>query len=253
MRSVENRLKCVGRNKTRAVVAKMTRAASTSAMVVVVLLLTSAVVVSQITAVLESQRRAHCLNNLRQICLGMIQYAGDYDDDYPNALDPKNEAAEPVQYRFTKLLKYGYLKNYSVFQCASRGKTVRVKLPDEPSEMNEADIATLLLNDKICSYGVDPKLNHTHGSARAMLADRPHAAYWGTGVSSPGTGKAGSNSENHKGEGQNVAYNDGHVKWHVTCKDDAGIDPNIYGVNPEINKLDDSNIDFGMKPAKPKK
>ena len=252
MRSVESPLTCVGRNKTRAVAAKMTRAASTSAMVVVVLLLMSAVVVSQIAAALESQRRAHCLSNLRQICLGMIQYAGDYDD-YPNALGPGNEAAEPAQYRFAKLLKLAYLHDYRVFQCASRGETVRVKLPGMLATMKTSDIAALLLNDKICSYGVDPKLNHTYGSARAMIADRPHADYWGTGVSSPGAGKAGSNSENHKGKGQNVAYNDCHVKWSPTCKDDAGIDPNIYGVNPEIKQSDDSNIDFGMKPAKPKK
>lgn len=251
MRNVEKKLTCS--NKTRAMAAKMTRAASTSAMVVVVLLLMSAVVVSQITAILGLQQRTHCLNNLRQICLGMIQYAGEYDDEYPNAPALNNEGADPAQYRFAKLLKFGYLNNYSVFQCALRGKTVRVKLPDTLAEMEEADIATLLLNDKICSYGVDPNLNHTHGASRAMIADRPHADYWGIGVSSPGAGKAGSNSENHKGKGQNVGYNDCHVRWSPTCKDDAGIDPNIYGVNPEINKLDDSNIDFGMKPAKPKK
>ena len=42
-----------------------------------------------------------------------------------------------------------------------------------------------------------------------------------------------------------TAYLDGHVKWSSTCKDDAGIDPNVYADNDDINDQDDSNIDFG--------
>ncbi len=196
----------------------------------------------------ESARRAACLSNVRQITLAMIQYAGEYDDNYPSALVDENEAA---QRRFARLLKLGYLSAPKIFKCPSASY-------DEPPDSFDLDgdsltdsslgsIADVYLNDDWCSYGIDPRVNHTHGASRAVIADRPHSDYWGTGVSSPGAGEDGSNSENHRDDGQNIAYNDCHVKWSPTCKDDCGIDPNVYAKNAEINDIDDSNIDFGTK------
>lgn len=223
---------------------------------VLCIMLTGAIVVSQIVESNDAQKRTSCLGNVRQIELGLIQYAGDYDDEYPDALDEKNPDKEPAQYRFARLLKLGYLNAPSVFHCQAAPFTVRPDVDglsaDTIVDSTWESIAATYLKIDWCSYGIDPRVQHTASANRAVVADCPHHDYWGTGVSSPEAGKPGSNSENHKGDGQNVAYNDGHVKWSATCKDDSGFDPNIYAVNKEINAMDDSNIDFGAAAEKKK-
>jgi prepilin-type N-terminal cleavage/methylation domain-containing protein len=197
----------------------------------------------------ESARRASCLNNIRQIMLSMIQYAGEYDDDYPSVLTVGSEATEAPQYRMGKLLKLGYLNAPKVFKCPSASygdRPVTTDLDgDTVSDSTELSIAGVYLKDTWASYGIDPKVKHTNSASRAVLADKPAPAYWGPNVDSPAAGEAGSNSENHRGDGQNVAYNDCHVKWSATVKDDSDIDKNIFATNSDINAQDDSNICFG--------
>ena len=195
----------------------------------------------------ESARRASCLNNVRQIQLALIQYAGEYDDNYCSALV---DDTEPAQRRLARLVKLNYLCAPKVFKCPSASYDER---PDAGSLDGEdltdwslERIADTYLSDGWCSYGIDPTVRHTHSASRAVLADKPYAAYWGTGVNSPEAGEDGSNSDNHRGDGQIISYNDGHVKWSPTCRDDSGLDPNVYATNPEIHRSDDSNIDFGQ-------
>ena len=194
----------------------------------------------------EAARGASCLNNIRQITLAMIQYAGEYDDNYPSALVDDTEAP---QRRFARLLKLEYLNTAKVFKCPSAPYEERPdpNRLDGPSLADSSleSIADVYLSDGWCSYGIDPTVNHTHSASRAVVADRPAELYWGVGVSSPAVGEDESNSDNHRGDGQNIAYNDGHVRWSPTCRDDARIDPNVYATNPEVNPADDSNVCFG--------
>jgi hypothetical protein len=79
--------------------------------------------------------------------------------------------------------------------------------------------------DANCSYGWDPTKKHSADATCAIIADKPRA------VAGP-EGSAANNSENHGGDGQNVMYNDGHVKWATTPRPDAGDDPDIYTGGP---------------------
>ena len=193
----------------------------------------------------ETARRAACLNNVRQIMLSLAQYAGEWDEDYPSALTDDTEAP---QYRFARLLKSGYLTNTRVFKCPSAPYDNRPNQADMgDSTIGDADldlIATVFLADDWCSYGMDINVRNSHPSTRAVIADRPHSSHWGATTSSPASGDE-SNSENHRGDGQNIAYIDGSVKWAPTVKDNSETDPNIYAENTEINTNDDSNIVFG--------
>ena len=169
----------------------------------------------------EAARRTACVgSNARMIGMAMFQYAGDYGDKFPPAINP-DDPNEPAQYRFAYLMKYGYINSPKVFLCPSH-RPVHAgsmqELVDEkgnPVEMltdaSLASLAKVMLADNACSYGVDPKANHSDSPTRALVADRPDPRYWGTGVNSPSSGD-GSNSDNHKGEGQNIFYNDGHVQ-----------------------------------------
>ena len=194
----------------------------------------------------ESARRASCLNNIRQVMLAMIQYAGEYDDEFPGEIEDETEAP---QNRMARLLKLGYLNAAKVFKCPSAPYEERPDRDDldgdSLGESTDESIATVYLAETWASYGIDPDVNHTHNASRAVLADKPDPAYWGATANSPESGEDGSNSQNHRGDGQNIAYNDGHVKWSPTCKDDANIDPNIFADNADVNDADDSNVRFG--------
>ena len=200
----------------------------------------------------ESARRASCLNNIRQIMMAMTQYAGEYDEEYCGELE---NATEAPQNRMARLLKSGHLNSAKVFKCPSASWEER---PDKDeldgdtlSDSTETSIASVYLKDQWASYGIDTSVNHTHDASRAVMADKPDPAYWGADANSPDADEEGSNSQNHKGDGQNIVYNDVHVKWAPTCKDDASIDDNVYAENADLTDAEDSNICFGAGASGP--
>jgi len=184
----------------------------------------------------EAANRAQCLLNARQIGLAMIQYAGDYDGSFPPTvdsagaeipgLDPSwnlNSRAKEARTAFAVLLKHGYVKTTKVFICPS---SPDVMPPDTfPTDFTRADLRNLILGENNCSYGWDITKRHNADETCAILADKPRKT--------PGTeGSADNNSENHRGEGQCVFYNDGHVKWATTPR--ADLSSGIYGFDPDI-------------------
>lgn len=201
----------------------------------------------------EAARRTACLNNARQIGLGMFQYAGDYDDSF---MSPVTGVTDKAQFHFAKLMKYGYINGTKVFICPSNKPTMamdaKALVGDTGSpavgltDASEKSLTEKILGSKMCSYGVDALANHSDGATRALIADHPDKRHWGLDAESPDVGD-GSNSDNHHGEGQNVFYNDGHIKWSSNVKDDANVDPNIFKDNPDadVNPKDDAHITFG--------
>jgi type II secretory pathway pseudopilin PulG len=193
----------------------------------------------------EAARRASCMNNVRQIGLAMIQYAGDHDDYFMPLVDAEGKIhpvvyekdgemqwdtaalREPARSGFAVLFKEGYLTTPKVFICPSS----RDVMPGEtfPTDFRAADLGKLILAEHNCSYGWDPTKRHSVDATCAIVADKPRET--------PGTeGSADNNSENHNDEGQNVFYNDGHVKWGTTPRPDAGDDPDIYTGAPGYEK-----------------
>jgi len=197
-----------------------------------------------------SQRRI-CMNNIRQIGLAFLQWAGDHDDEFPPTVDAAgaevraldkngdlNPNAQPARTAFAELLKHGYATSAKWFLCPDSKDEPR---PDTfPTDFKNARLQDLILTESQCSYGWDITKKHTADATCAILADKPRKV--------PGKeGTAENNSENHGGEGQNVFYNDGHVKWATTSKPDAGDDPDIYtaggdNVNPWPKSTWDSKI-----------
>lgn len=224
------------------------------AWVVVVLVILVGMVVPAILKAWEQSNIAYCLQNMRQIELAMIQYAGDYNDKYPSYL---NDADEAPQRRLARLLKVNYLNAPKVFHCrsASHAKTPNwtvfggASITDDSVSIGQ--VADVYLSVAWCSYGVDPDVEHTASASRAVIADRPDPSAWGPEGRGPGSGNPNANSDNHHRKGQCVAYNDGHVKWGTSCVDDADIDPNIYSYNTSVNRSDDSWVRYGSGPGKP--
>ena len=179
----------------------------------------------------ESARRAACLNNVRQVMFAMIQYSGDWDESFPESLAGGGGA----QNVFARLLKGNYLNAAKVLHCPSSPRMTALTpvgvtggLTEAPLE-GSGGIAPMYLATDWCSYGVDSGATHAAPASRAIIADRPDPSFWGTSTGPASSTDALANSNNHNHEGQNVVYNDGHVKWAATIADDSGIDKNFYG------------------------
>ncbi len=191
----------------------------------------------------EAARRASCMNNIRQIGLVMFQYAADHDDRFMPLVDAAGSEVPavdneglisplPARSAFAVLLKEGYLTTTKVFVCpSSRDGTNRDW--DHTTEYKRLTLAELAagLKPENCSYGWDPTKRHDADAACAIIADKPSDA-----VSSANEGTAANNTRNHRGDGQNVFYNDGHVKWGTTPRPDSGDDPDLYTGAPGYQK-----------------
>ena len=117
----------------------------------------------------ENARRASCQSNLKQISLGLLQYAYDYDEKFPPA-DKWNDVVYP------------YLKSEQIYHCPSEPSSKygyamnwRASRKSVKSVKNPAQTATLydsrtLKRNAIGSGGKDIAFRHL-GGANFAYAD----------------------------------------------------------------------------------
>ncbi len=85
----------------------------------------------------ENARRASCQSNLKQIGLGLLQYAQDYDEKYANTyIDPGSAG---TQKRIWAQLAQPYIKSTQVFQCPSDSSTRVPSWPTSPGAAGLVD------------------------------------------------------------------------------------------------------------------
>ena len=148
----------------------------------------------------ENARRASCMSNLKQMGLGVMQYVQDYDEKYPpcaanntrtdgkflyHRLDPYIKSAQVFvcpSDAINKVFSYGY--NYA-YLGATPFMMVNMAQVASPSQM-------VMLTDKA-------------GNDAGDWVNPPQYFYDGPPY--------GFNTPRHL-EGLNVAWADGHVKWH---------------------------------------
>ena len=184
----------------------------------------------------EAARRTSCMSNVRQIGLAMQQYSTEWDGRFPplvdsqgsevRAVDPDSgriNTTDPARSAFALLLHKGYLTTTKVFVCPSSDDRVADAEQGFPTDFKDAELQELILNEDQCSYGWDPTKSSNANACTALIADKPS-----DDVSARNEGTEDNNSDNHRKEGQNVWYVDGHVKWATTSQPEAGDDPDIY-------------------------
>jgi len=162
--------------------------------------------------------RAQCASNLHSLSLALIQYAMDYNHEFPAApgvikstkdtpgIAPKGSGEESYG-----LLYDRYVPDANVFRCPTT-------TPRDPAELARPASGgrNLVLRNPsfrkndLTSYAYDPRHTYEHEPGVAIVADRG--------------GGAGINSPNHDGDGQNVLYVDGHVKWRANTNCGYGSD-----------------------------
>ena len=125
-----------------------------------------------------ASRRTTCMNNVRQIGLAMQMYADEHEGKYPDT--------------YEVLLKEACLTTTKVFICPS----THDRIPGEgyPEDFREATLEQLKLAPENCSYTM------VGGLKRDDLPDDFILVH-------------DKSADNHKGEGRNCFFNDGHSKW----------------------------------------
>jgi prepilin-type processing-associated H-X9-DG protein len=161
----------------------------------------------------EQSRRAACLCNIKQLGLAMKQYTQDYDDVYPW----RTGAVSPDEAWLDLAMVYpNYTSSWKNYLCpASRDRYFDPRCDsgrkeDYPLEPLYSASSTEVIS---YAYGIDasdPKhpiawTENARATVR-LFADKKA----GTRIGSPGNAV---NAANHRDDGRNVLYHDGHVKW----------------------------------------
>ncbi len=142
----------------------------------------------------ESARRTQCASNIRQIGMGLIMYANENGEVFPQ--DTTTVVERPAM-RSLNLLFNTYVSDNKIFKCPSDATVTRA---------TNAGMSISTANDSFdqaeCSYGYDYTHTQTDDTGVALASDRP-----------PANPNSIANSPNHNGRGQNVVYIDGHVEF----------------------------------------
>ena len=172
----------------------------------------------------EKARRALCMSNLRQISLGLANYADDYDGNFPTCYPatspftgdnwlPCNGAGKDgaVQF-FRELVRDHYVPTPKVFVCPSDKESVGSTY----FKVSVADTWQALLRNNR-SYFYVSRLNRKQGVKTYMiLADDSSRQTNPSKADDDGITRVTPwvySRDNHGVDGRNAAFTDGHVEW----------------------------------------
>jgi len=242
--------------------------------VIAIIALLAAILFPVFARARENARKTACMNNLKQIGLGVMQYTQDFDESYPPVyvdLTGDNSFSSNIDRGWAELLQ-PYVKSQQLFQCPSE----RDRTYSGASGSSSGAYSDYWYNRNIgpshrpSGGAFDPSANQsdfTHVANTVMIGDGEKATIFNNGssvnqwygtdatnarpVASGGTfntpGKAiigdstTTNCLRHL-EGANYVFADGHVKW---LKGSTGNRPaEIY--NP-VTPPDGANFTFAIK------
>ncbi|MCM8805011.1 MAG: DUF1559 domain-containing protein [Candidatus Omnitrophica bacterium] len=177
----------------------------------------------------EQARRSVCISNLKQIGLALRMYSQDYREYFPWT----SRTAEQTVPGALGLLYPNYISAQKTFVCPSDIAHATVSLATHESAMGISNILVDTNGDtdgQGCSYAYALMCHENMDIDTVLVADKAipgdatgtsYGSWWSyaalrTGASS----KPNSNNPaipvsllNHKNDGVNACYIDGHVKW----------------------------------------
>ncbi len=87
--------------------------------VIAIIALLAAILFPVFARARENARKSSCLNNLKQIGLGLAQYTQDYDENLIRAWYVNNQASDLTYYKWMDAI-YPYVKSEQSFKCPSQ-------------------------------------------------------------------------------------------------------------------------------------
>lgn len=156
----------------------------------------------------EAARRTNCSLNVKQIGQALSLYANENAELFPTSTTTMTAL---------NLLYPLFIKEKKLFKCPSdKGVTLAT---------NAGITQGVALDRDQCSYGYSAlPLSLTHNSSLAVISDRPSTVNGGSTQNQPyanapthkGVSLAVANVADTGGDGQNIAYLDGHVEFLTT-------------------------------------
>jgi len=166
----------------------------------------------------ESARRAACLNNLKQIITGIKTYSPDYNEYYPTSALPSASISISTHYEDLGILFPTYITSLDVFTCPSSGD--RMPRRDDPT--GQYDNKPFRSPERAqCSYAYSYDGSTGGGSNRAWTESAPSTSRI---LADRKALTDADSTSNHKMDGRNAAFADGHVRW-VSGKTKLRTDP----------------------------
>ncbi len=133
----------------------------------------------------ESARRIKCLNNVRQLAIASHLYAADHREVFPSGTDIAGWAEE---------LYPNYTEDFNMFICPSMNTQAGAPITD-----NE------------CDYSFVAGMKESDPADSFMLCDEPSSV-----TAASGRIHFTDAASNHRSDGGNFGFVDGHVTWIAT-------------------------------------
>ncbi|MDP2895314.1 MAG: DUF1559 domain-containing protein [bacterium] len=166
----------------------------------------------------ESARRAACLNNLKQVITGIKTYSPDYNEYYPTSALPNASISISTHYEDLGILFPTYITSLDVFTCPSSGD----RMPRRDDATGSFDNKPFRPNERTqCSYAYSYDGSTGGGSNRAWTESAPSTSRI---LADRVALTDATSTSNHKMDGRNAAFADGHVRW-VSGKTKLKTDP----------------------------
>ena len=151
-------------------------------------------------------RTSSCQSNLKQLTLGLLMYAQDYDETFMGYAASPLPGGATFPYldggtgtNITWMVRaYPYVKNFQVFSCPSDTRT----WVGQYSTKSAYGLNILAFPN----FGKPNLADFAYPAETSMIGESDGAASWGYGFSASGA------FARHT-DGLNVAFVDGHVKW----------------------------------------
>jgi prepilin-type N-terminal cleavage/methylation domain-containing protein/prepilin-type processing-associated H-X9-DG protein len=171
----------------------------------------------------ENARRTSCMSNLKQLGLGMMQYTQDYDEHFPiyRAASAITATIRPIGWAD---IMQPYVKSEQILQCPSEsggpsGDPVSGDYTDYAYNLYiggyNSDSSHPGSQDSGLSQGAltQPTLTILLTDYTAGTSDRWTCGQTGSVCATTGMASIYAGSIRHL-DGANLAFADGHVKWH---------------------------------------
>jgi prepilin-type N-terminal cleavage/methylation domain-containing protein/prepilin-type processing-associated H-X9-DG protein len=196
--------------------------------VIAIIALLAAILFPVFARARENARRASCQSNLKQVGLGMMQYAQDYDEKYPIA---RTDYDAPLQAWDMMIRPYlGVNVDFggpsSIFHCPSDGFVSWLNQPNRTYSLVEpysGPVATGFVKNSVPdasgNYWPTRALAEIEAPATTlMIAETPSAnnllgTRWTATCYNPEYQSSANSGRALHFDGWNYLFADGHVKW----------------------------------------
>ena len=193
--------------------------------VIAIIAILAAMLLPALARAREQARRSVCISNLKQIGLALRMYSQDYREFFPWTAGDANQTAVGC----LGLLYPNYVSAQKTFICPSDLSHKTVTLTPAESAMGISSIlvdTTGNTDGAGLSYAYALMCHENIDIDTVLVVDKAIPASsmgsWGSwwdysalkgGASSTGSGGIPTGLLNHKNDGVNACYIDGHVKW----------------------------------------